>query len=407
MGGIRIDRENPAAPQQQVAGTISCAIAGGQARPGEELRVANDLAAVRGMDANTVLRASQGPPAADVLEFGRRRQLWRRLLRRRLRVGVGGGLVLLAVAALVGGVLLSGRAAPGPAASMPSRVVVWTADFKIELLSSRTGRLIRTLVTGVAVTRGIPTLAVSPAGIVYFDDARGPRNYVLSVPLAGGPVTAVAQGQEPALSPDGRHLAYLTYADRGTGRPSPEEIVIRDLPAGTQRTWAFSSAGRDITNLCWSPDGRHLAFAGEATVNNGTVAVRTAQVLDTSSGGMLDGARQIPLGQRVAWAGFLTPQAGVGVLVDQHGAIQASGGLVEVGSHSGRIIGRLTSLPPHGLATGNAFDGTEHTITADRTGRYLLIVGVGTGSGEILQWTFGMPNPVQITSGARQAAWAR
>src|SRR5882757_4109659 len=101
-------------------------------------------------------------------------------------------------------------APPGPAAAMPSRVVVWTAGFKIEVLSSRTGRLIRTLAANVSLYRGIPTLAVSATGVVYFDDVRGADEWVLAVPLAGGPVTAVAEGRDPAISPNGRLLAYVT-----------------------------------------------------------------------------------------------------------------------------------------------------------------------------------------------------
>jgi hypothetical protein len=93
-------------------------------------------------------------------------------------------------------------------------------------------------------------------------------------------------------------------------------------------------------------------------------------------------------------------------MLDQYGSIQTSGGLVEVGVGSGRVLRRLTSLPPHGLATGNAVDGTENTITVDRTGRYLLIAGAGNGHGEIFRWTFGMPHPVRIASGALIAAWA-
>jgi hypothetical protein len=288
---------------------------------------------------------------------------------------------------------------------MPSQIVAWTDTFKIEVLSSRTGRLIRTLATNVAVTQGIPTLAVSPTGVVYFDDARGPSNFVRSVRLTGGPVTTVAEGSQPALSPDGRLLAYWTHTGRRAPR-QPEAIIVRDLSAGTQKTWAFTSYLSDITSMSWSPDGRFLAFAGLTYVKNGTVMVRTVQVLDPRSGGTLDGARPIPLGQRVAWAGFLTSYTGAGVMTGPYGSIQTGGGLVEVGVGSGRVLRRLTSLPPHGLATGNSADGTEGTITADRTGRYLLIAGMGTGTGEIFRWTFGMPRPIKITSGALHAVWA-
>jgi dipeptidyl aminopeptidase/acylaminoacyl peptidase len=296
---------------------------------------------------------------------------------------------------------------------MPSQIVVWSASFKVEVLSSRTGRLIRTLAANVALFRGIPTLAVSPAGVVYFSNVRGAgyhaAEWVFSVPLAGGPVTPVAEGSDPALSPDGRLLAYVPWTDPlcpPTCQATPEAIVVRDLPAGTQKTWAFTSTVSFITNLSWSPDGRHLAFAGMTGIKNGTVWVRTAQVLDTRSGGTLADARPIPLGQAAAWAGYLTPQAGAGVLTGPDGMIQVGGGLVEIGISSGRVLRRLTPLPLHGLGTGNVLDGTENTITADRTGRYLLIVGMGTGSGEIFRWTFGMPRPVSIASGALQAVWA-
>jgi hypothetical protein len=355
--------------------------------------------------------SSSFPGAEALIEEARQRQ------RRRLRrwALLGASLVVLAAAAVTGGIGLSGRAGraaagstrpppPGPAVSMPSRVVVWTDNFKIEVLSSRTGRLLRTLATNVALNQGIPTLAVSPAGVLYFDDARGTREFVLSVPLAGGPVTTIADGRDPAISPDGRMLAYVTYTHRWAAK-QPEAIVVRDLPAGTQRTWAVTSFPHDITNQSWTPDGRFLAFAGITEIKNATVTVRTAQVLDTRSGGTLDGARRIPLGQRVAWAGFLSPQAGAGVMLDPHGAIQTGGGLVEVGVSSGRVLRRLTSLPPHGLATGNAVDGTEGAITVSRTGRYLLIAGMGNGHGEIFRWTFGMLHPVRVTSGALIAEW--
>jgi hypothetical protein len=245
--------------------------------------------------------------------------------------------VLLAAAAVTGAVGLPGRttrppvraaapAPPGPAAAMPSRVVVWTSRFKIEVLSSRTGSLIRTLAADVAVPQGISgTLAVSAAGVVYFDDARGAGEWVLSVPLAGGPVTAIAQGRTPAISPNGRLLAYVTDEvtsnDLTTG--GPEAIVVKDLAAGTQKRWAFSSDLPDIYSLSWSPDGRFLAFTGTAEVKNETAPI--AGILDTRSAGTLDRARPIPLGPGVHWAGFLTPGTGAGVMAGPGGMTGAGG----------------------------------------------------------------------------------
>ena len=53
-------------------------------------------------------------------------------------------------------------------------------------------------------------------------------------------------------------------------------------------------------------------------------------MLDTRRGGTLDNARRIPLGQRLAWARYLTPDTGVGAMVGPDGTIQTGRGLVEV-----------------------------------------------------------------------------
>jgi hypothetical protein len=81
--------------------------------------------------------------------------------------------------------------------------------------------------------------------------------------------------------------------------------------------------------------------------------------------------------------------------------------LVAVAVDTGQVLGRLTPLPIEGLFTGSVFDGTEGTITADPTGRYVLIAGAGPrGYGEIFRWAAGMGQPASITSGAIRAAWA-
>jgi GntR family transcriptional regulator len=57
MLDVKIDREDPALLHDQVAAQIRRAIADGEARPGERLPPARHLAAVMGVNANTVLRA--------------------------------------------------------------------------------------------------------------------------------------------------------------------------------------------------------------------------------------------------------------------------------------------------------------------------------------------------------------
>ena len=54
---VRVDRNDPALLHDQVAAQIRRAIAEGEAQPGERLPSARHLAAVMGVNTNTVLRA--------------------------------------------------------------------------------------------------------------------------------------------------------------------------------------------------------------------------------------------------------------------------------------------------------------------------------------------------------------
>jgi GntR family transcriptional regulator len=68
-----IDRSDPAALHDQVAAQIRRAIADGEARAGERLPPARDLAAVMEVNANTVLRAMRVLREEGLLEFRRGR----------------------------------------------------------------------------------------------------------------------------------------------------------------------------------------------------------------------------------------------------------------------------------------------------------------------------------------------
>src|SRR6201986_1908400 len=57
MRWYKVDRSDPPLLHDQVAGEIRRAIAGGEIGPGEKLPPARDLAAVLGVNTNTVLRA--------------------------------------------------------------------------------------------------------------------------------------------------------------------------------------------------------------------------------------------------------------------------------------------------------------------------------------------------------------
>jgi GntR family transcriptional regulator len=70
---VKVDREDPLELHEQVAGEIRRAIAEGEAKPGERLPPAKDLAAVLAVNTNTVLRALRQLRDEGLLEFRRGR----------------------------------------------------------------------------------------------------------------------------------------------------------------------------------------------------------------------------------------------------------------------------------------------------------------------------------------------
>ena len=73
MRNVKLDHDNPLDLHEQVAAEIRRAITDGEAKPGERLPPAKDLAAVLGVNTNTVLRALRQLRDEGLLEFRRGR----------------------------------------------------------------------------------------------------------------------------------------------------------------------------------------------------------------------------------------------------------------------------------------------------------------------------------------------
>jgi GntR family transcriptional regulator len=73
MISVNIDRSEPVALHDQVAAEIRRAIAEGEAGPGERLPLAKDIAAILGVNKNTVLRAMHILRDEGLLDFQRGR----------------------------------------------------------------------------------------------------------------------------------------------------------------------------------------------------------------------------------------------------------------------------------------------------------------------------------------------
>ena len=71
MISVNVDRSEPVPLHDQVAADIRRAIAEGEAVPGERLPLAKDIAAVLGVNKNTVLRAMHILRDEGLVEFGR------------------------------------------------------------------------------------------------------------------------------------------------------------------------------------------------------------------------------------------------------------------------------------------------------------------------------------------------
>ncbi|HEX5614086.1 MAG TPA: hypothetical protein VFZ83_02925, partial [Acidimicrobiia bacterium] len=106
-------------------------------------------------------------------------------------------------------------------------------------------------------------VSVAPDGSLYYTVRNGlsllPDGVIWRLDTSGPPERVVEVGHAPAISPDGRYLAYAT----ATSPTSPStDIVVRDLTDGRERRWGprpddpdfFRVNGRVIT-LAWSPDG--------------------------------------------------------------------------------------------------------------------------------------------------------
>ena len=73
LGDVKVDKHDPTDLYEQVAAEIRRAIADGEAKPGERLPPAKDLAAILGVNTNTVLRSLRLLRDEGLLEFRRGR----------------------------------------------------------------------------------------------------------------------------------------------------------------------------------------------------------------------------------------------------------------------------------------------------------------------------------------------
>lgn len=210
--------------------------------------------------------------------------------RRRKRIGAVVAFVIAAIVAMTGGFLWMVRAPqqrsstqsvsiPTQSDTFPGQFVVWEAPTGrskggIEVISSKTGRTLRTLVTNSAQPLTVGTMTDPLSYVVlgfdltndghtlYFNS----NSTIDSVSTSGGAVTAVAAGTHPMVSPDTTLLAYrpgasASFAQFGQGA----SLAVKLLATGRVSTFTMPGVkpGQAVS-ASWLPDSRHLLLSASS-----------------------------------------------------------------------------------------------------------------------------------------------
>jgi hypothetical protein len=322
--------------------------------------------------------------------------------------------------------------------TMPAEIVGWTPAAKLVVLSARTGRIERTLVTDVSVDApGLPSVSVAPDGTVYFESASrvsgapsaGGGDQILSVSIDGGTVRDLGSGSDPQVSPDGSQLAYIAPERPGTAGEPPYLVPPQGIDIATLSTAGAVESVRTLepgpsqvdqgaSDLSWSSDGRLLSFD---LYNPSTLATTAWFILAESAESSLANAAQIPLAAGLTWNGFFgtgtdgDPQ-GIGVSAPT-GARQT---VVTIGSRTGRITSRLFRVPaavcesmsPTGSSGCSSL--FANPVVADPPSATVLVSGAipyvdgsvtTSGATSLYVWHRALRAPQRLTGGVDVAAW--
>jgi hypothetical protein len=336
----------------------------------------------------------------------------RRRVQRRVRHqrSVRGGLMsVVLVAVLVAGVSIlrrtddGGRVSTAPGfrgRDMPARVVAVTTDGRLVVVRSSDGHVIRQLATEAVVdpqgpNGETPNITVTPDGnTVYFMSLYNRFNgaTISSVPLAGGPVTNVfgqgCCGHYPAVSPDGRWLAYSGVPDRSD---AGSDILLLDLTishgpnsAIYTRRWTTSTPLRTgVGPLAWA-DAQHLAFLMNDVPNPGSPRVLDTNAPESTRLDQLP-AVTLPDGRPggARWAGY---RGNTGEML---GLTGANSQVLATDPKPGAGIHLLFTLP--GATTPAADQSGDHIVLTAREGLYI--------------WSQGDASAHKIADGITGAVW--
>ena len=143
-----------------------------------------------------------------------------------------------------------------------SESVVAVIGSRLVVVSASDGRLLRTLATALPGGRASGGIAVSArTRRVYYTVGQpcGPRPEIWQVPIGGGAAhRVVSNGAAPAVSPDGRFLAYTSGFTTGSRCSAHDTLAIRDLRTGKEQRSRLASFPSVVLPISWWPDSRRV-----------------------------------------------------------------------------------------------------------------------------------------------------
>lgn len=279
-----------------------------------------------------------------------------------------------------------------PPEAIPPRLIAARSSGEIVAVDTASQGQLLTLYepTGCATCRPPDSLVLAPGGAtLFFHVADGTQHRILRVAAAGGPPTTVAEGCEPAPSPDGRRLAYVACGASG-------DLVVQDLGSGQQQRFAPGAAGQTISGVAWSDDGGSLAYAATAAAAGEPTQLwqlDLATARDQRAARLIGPPSAAPAGtswsRPVARDGELAVVESCCTLVT--GTVNSSATVVVLD------LGRARELER--FAVG---DTPPRALSFDATGRHALVV---TADGDLYRRSGDGPLR-RVGGGYRDAVWA-
>lgn len=108
-----------------------------------------------------------------------------------------------------------------------------------------------------------PSFGPGNSGIVYTRIVEGSNADIYRLPLSGGAaekfITTMAIDHTPAISPDGKKIAYASSVGGNM------DIYVVDLEDSALRSVKLTQSGAIDLNPAWSPDGTKIAFSSSRT----------------------------------------------------------------------------------------------------------------------------------------------